>query len=118
MAYCILDCTAMKNGIRNLTAIIVLVGIVYYVSNYAGVIQEEIGVKGVSTQKAQGIAGEISSDVGTQLDVLAAQSMQLTLEDVVDGFARFQKIPRDIASVTEYAQEQYDHVVKSRATEK
>ncbi len=108
----------MKNGIRNLTAIIVLVGIVYYVSNYAGVIQEEIGVKGVSTQRAQGIAGQISSDVGSHLEVVAEQSMQLTLEDVVNGFVRFQKIPRDVSSVTQYVQEQYDHVVKSRATEK
>lgn len=104
----------MKHIMRNIIAIVVLIAVVYFVSNYAGVIQEQIGVKGASSQRAQGIAGQISSDVGTQVDAAREQVMQVKLADIVNGFSRFQRIPQDITNVKDYIQEQCDQVVHSR----
>jgi len=108
----------MKHIFRNIIAVIALVVVVYIVTNYAGVIQEQIGVKGVSTSRAQEIAGKIGSDVGSQVSAVGNQAMQLRLSDIVKEVSRFQRIPRDVAAIQAYVQEQYNGMVKSKEKKK
>jgi hypothetical protein len=103
----------MRNGFRNLIAIIALVAVVYIVSNYTGVIQQQVGVKGIRTDRAQDISSNISSDIGREIDAAQQKALQVNLGDVMHWVSRFQKIPRDINATKAYLQEQYDAMVKS-----
>jgi len=99
--------------LRNIIAVIVLIAIIYGVTNYAGQIQEQIGVKGASTSRAQEIAGKIGNDVGSQVDSAEKQAMQLKVSDIVNGLSRFQRIPQDTNSIKEFVQTQIGNVLQS-----
>ena len=100
--------------LRSIIAFVVLIALVYFISQYAGVIQQQIGVKGASTSKAQEITGKLSSDVGDQVDAAKDQAMHVSLSDVMTYLSRFQKIPQDINSAKNYIGEQYTNMVESK----
>ena len=108
----------MRNGFRNLIAIVALIAVVYIVSNYTGVIQQQVGVKGISTDRAQDISSNISSDIGREIDAAQQKALQVNLGDVMNGLSRFQKIPRDINAMKQYLQEQYDQLTSSSSAKK
>lgn len=95
-------------------AIIVLAGVVYLVTNYAGQIQQQVGVKGASTKRAQGIASNITNDVGSQVNNAKDQAMHINLSDVMNYLSRFKKVPQDANSVKSYVQTQVNSVLQSR----
>ena len=103
---------------RNVVAIIALFVVVFLVTSYAGWIQEQIGVKGASTTRAQNIAGKIGSDVGSQVDVAKQQAMHVSLPEVVTYFSRFQRIPKDISDIKNFTQEQVNNVLQSGSKKK
>lgn len=104
----------MRTHFRNVIAVVVLIAIIYGVTNYAGQIQQQVGVKGASTQRAQGIAGQISHDVGSQVDAAKQQAMHVSLSDVVGYLSRFQKVPEDINNIKNYVQTQANNMLESR----
>lgn len=104
----------MRNiHLRNFLAVIVLVGIVYVVTNYAGLLQQQVGVKGASTSRAQGIAGQLGNDVGSQVNSAEQQAMHLHVSDVINYFSRFQRVPQDFNSIKNYIQSEAGNVLES-----
>lgn len=104
----------MRTHLRNVIAVVMLVAVIYFVTNYAGQVQQQIGVKGASTSRAQGIAGHIASDVGTQVSSAEKQAMKMNISDFVSSLSRFQRIPRDINDIKNYAQSQVNDMLQSR----
>jgi TolA-binding protein len=104
----------MKSIFRNCIAIIVLVGVVYYVTNYSAVVQEQIGVKGASTSRAKEIAGQLSNDVGTQVNSAEKQLLQMKVSDIINGLSRFQRVPQDVNNIKNYVQTQANSVLESK----
>lgn len=103
--------------LRNFIAVAVLLVIVYVVTNYAGPIQEQLGIKGVSG-KGQGIAGQIGKDVGGEVGLAEQQVMQLKVSDVVNEISRFKRIPQDVKSITSFTQTQISNVLESKDKKK
>ena len=95
--------------LRNLLAVIVLVAIIYGVSNYYGLAQQTVGVKGASTQKAEEVSTEIQSDLGKQAEKAADSASSVTVGDIIGFFGRFQKIPEDLQNIKEYSEEQINN---------
>jgi hypothetical protein len=104
----------VRNIFRTLIAIVVLVAVVYFVTNYAGQIQQQVGVKGASTSRAQEIAGNITSDVGSQVNNAKNQAMHVNISDVMSYLSRFKKVPQDASNLKDYAQSQLNNVLKSK----
>lgn len=100
--------------LRTVIACIVLVGMVYFISQYSGEIQEKLGVKGASTSRAEEIQGKLSSDVNEHMETAQKQAMQWTIQDIVDYFGRFGRIPQDIMGTKDYVTEQYQNMVESK----
>jgi hypothetical protein len=73
-----------------------------------------VDVKGVSTEKAQKVTSEISSDIGDGVDAAKKQVFNIKIGDIVNIFSRFQKIPHDVQHIQMYVKEQVDGVVKSK----
>jgi hypothetical protein len=96
----------MVTVLRNIIAVVMLCAVIYLVSNYYDLAQETVGVKGVSTDKAQEIQEDIQSDLGKQADAAAENANALTVGEIIGFFGRFQKIPEDINNAREYAEEQ------------
>lgn len=71
-------------------------------------------VQGVSTQRAQDISGKIGSDVGDQVENARSYILDVKVADAVAGFARLQRVPKDVQAITSYTKEQVDHVLQSR----
>jgi sensor domain CHASE-containing protein len=105
--------TKRMKHLRNLLAVLVLVAVVYLVTNYAGQLQQQIGVKGASTSRAQGIAGQIGNDVGSQVNTVEQQAMHMSLSGALNYFSRFQRVPQDINSIKNYIQSQTSTMLKS-----
>ena len=99
---------------RNFIAVVILIAIVYGVTTYAGQIQQQIGVKGASTSRAREISGQISHDIGTQVNAAKNQAMQVSLLDIINYLSRFQRIPQDINSIKNYTQDQINNMLQSR----
>jgi hypothetical protein len=106
------------NHFRNVIAVVALIGVIYFATNYAGDIQQQVGVKGASTSRAQKIAGKIGSDVGQQVGAARDQAMQMSLSDVLNELSRFQRIPQDIQSAKDYLQAQTSNVLQSKNKKK
>ncbi|MGH7204426.1 MAG: hypothetical protein ACREHC_08335 [Candidatus Levyibacteriota bacterium] len=104
--------------LRSIIAVVLLIAIVYFVSQYSGLIQEKIGVKGASTSRAQEIGGQISSDVGKQVDTAKNQAMHVSLSDVMNYLSRFQRIPQDVNNAKDYVGQQYSNMVESKHAKK
>ena len=104
----------MRNIFRSFLALLILVGIAYVVTNYAGQVQQKIGVKGASTSRAQGIEGQISHDVGSQINSAEAQAMHVNVSDVLNGLSHFKEIPQAANSIKSYAQSTLSNVLQSR----
>jgi len=100
--------------LRNLIAVIALIVVAYLVTNYAGTIQQQVGVKGASTVRGQNIAGKISQDVGTQVNAAENQAMHINVSDVINYVSRFKRVPQDISSIKNYAQNQINTVLESK----
>jgi hypothetical protein len=107
----------MKTHFRNFIAVLALIVVVYIVTNYAGMIQQQVGVKGASTVRGQNIAGQISNDVGTQVDSAKDQAMHLNLSDVMNYISHFKRVPQDISSIRNYAQDQINNMLESKNSE-
>ncbi|MGI8420455.1 MAG: hypothetical protein ACR2LN_07505 [Candidatus Levyibacteriota bacterium] len=99
--------------LRSIIAVVLLIAIVYFVSQYSGLIQEKIGVKGASTSRAQEIGGQISNDVGKQVDTAKNQAMHVSISDVMSYLSRFQRIPQDVNNAKDYVGQQYTNMVES-----
>ena len=104
--------------LRNLIAVLALIVVVYLITNYAGLLQQKVGVKGASTVRGQAIAGQISHDVGTQVDAAKNQAMHVKLSDVINYFSRFQRVPQDINNIKSFAQDQINSVLQSEHKKK
>jgi hypothetical protein len=104
--------------LRNLIAVLVLIAIVYFATNYAGQLQQQVGVKGASTSRAQEIAGQIGGDVNSQVGSAEQQLMQVKVSDIVNGLSRFQRVPQDVTSIKDYVQTQANNVLESRDRKK
>jgi len=104
--------------LRNLIAVLALIIVVYLVTNYSGLLQQQVGVKGASTFRGQQIAGQISHDVGTQVDAAKNQAMHVNLTDVMNYFSRFQRVPQDVNSVKNFIQDQMNNVLESEHKKK
>jgi hypothetical protein len=100
--------------LRSVIAIVVLIAVVYFVSQYAGVFQEKIGVKGANTSRAQEIGGQLTSDVGQQVGAVQNQAMHVSLSDVMNYLSRFQKIPNDINNAKDYVGQQYVNLTSKK----
>ena len=105
----------MRKVVHNVIGVVALVAVVYIVSNYTGVIQEKVGVKGASTSRAQDISSNISSDLGTQFGAVEKKALDINVGDIIHGLSRFQKIPNDITSAKVYLLDQYNHISSSSA---
>ena len=101
--------------LRNLIAVLVLIAIIYFATNYAGQLQQQVGVKGASTSRAQEIAGQIGNDVNSQAGSAEKQLMQVKISDIVNGLSRFQRVPQDANSIKNYLQTQANNMLESRA---
>lgn len=104
----------MKKILRNFIAVIVLIGVIYLVTNYAGQVQQQVGVKGASTSRAQEIAGNITNDVGSQVNNAKNQAMHINLTDVMNYLSRFKRVPQDATNLKNYAQSQLNNVLQSK----
>ena len=103
--------------LRNVIAVLALIVVIYLVTNYSGMLQQKIGVKGASTVRGQQVAGKVVNDIGTQVDAAKDQAMHVSLSDVMNYFSRFQRVPQDITSIKNYAQEQVNSVLESKDRE-
>ncbi len=100
----------MVTILKNIIGVLLLVGVIYFVSNYFGLVQETVGVKGASTEKAEEISEEIQSDINKQAEKAADNASNVTVGEIITFFGRFQKIPEDIANVQEYSVNQINNV--------
>ncbi|MBA3723932.1 MAG: hypothetical protein H0W89_03480 [Candidatus Levybacteria bacterium] len=100
----------MLTVLKNIIGVVLLIGVVYVVSNYFGLVQETVGVKGASTEKAEEISEEIQSDINKEAEKAADNASNVTVGEIINFFGRFQKIPEDIANVQEYSIEQINNV--------
>lgn len=98
----------MKTLFRNFIAFTALIAIVYFVTNYYGSIQETIGVKGMSTQKAQEITKDINKDISKEIHNAGEKIGEIKISDIIAGLSRFQKIPQDFTNTKEYIEEQIE----------
>jgi hypothetical protein len=102
----------MMTVLRTIIGVVLIVAIGYFITNYSGMLQQQIGVKGASTDKAHEVSKQISNDVGQEVDAAKDKAMDVKVKDVVGFFNRFQKIPEDVNSARNYVQEQIDNVIK------
>lgn len=100
--------------LKNILVIVFIVGFVFVATNYSGLLKDQIGVKGASTDRAKEISGQMGSDIGAQIDMVKKQVMDVKVSDLVNGLSRAQKIPEDFNKSTDYLKEQIDNVLKSR----
>ena len=98
--------TRCMKHLRNFIAVIVLIGVIYFVTNYVGDIQKQVGVKGASTSRAQEIAGNITHDVGTQVDSAKNQAMHISFSDVMNYISRFKRVPQDATAIKNYVNQE------------
>ena len=104
----------MKNLFRNFIAFVVLFGLVYFVANNFGTAQQMVGVKGVSTKKAQDVTKALNSDINQQVNSTIKKTGDIKLSDIMNELSRFQKIPQDINNVKNFAQEQIKNFTKKK----
>ena len=104
----------MRNIFRSFLALIILAGVGYVITNYSGQVQQKIGVKGASTSRAQEIEGQISHDVGSQINFAEGQAMHINVSDVLNGLSHFKEIPQDANSIKNYAQSTLSNVLQSK----
>lgn len=104
----------MKTVLRNTLAVAAIIVIISFATNYSGLIKEQVGVKGASTDRAQEISQEIGSDINEHVNDAKEQALQVNVKDVIDFFGRFQKIPEDVTNAKEYVQDQVSSVLESR----
>lgn len=71
-------------------------------------------VKGTSTQRAEDISSQIKSDIASSAAVLKEQVLNVRVADALGEFHRIQKIPRDINSLKEFAQDQLTNLLKKK----
>lgn len=101
----------MKSLFRTLIAVVLLGAIAYLVYNYYGVVQNAVGVKGASTQKAQEVTESVKSDLNQQADKAAESASQVTVGEIVGFFTRFQKIPEDVSNARSYLESQAESLM-------
>ncbi len=109
--------------LKNISLLIALVVVVYLVANYGGSFKNQAmallnipgsSVKGASTERAQEISDKFKSDLGSQVDIITSQVLNLKVSDAIDGFSRLQKIPKDIKSIEDYTTEQINNFSKKK----
>jgi hypothetical protein len=102
---------------------ILLVGIVYFVANYAENGKNQLlfllnipgsSVKGASTDRAHEISQDFATDIGKQVESAKTQAMEIKIGDIVGFFARLQKIPHDMGAMESYVKEQTGNMLESR----
>lgn len=112
---------------KNISLIIALLVVVYFISHYAGGLKSEIlkffnipgsSVQGTSTKRAQEISEKIQSDIGDQIDIAREQFLNVTLGDVINDLSRLQKIQHDFNSLKDYTEEKVNNVLKSEPSQK
>lgn len=112
---------------KNISLIVALVAIVYFVSHYAGFAQSELmkmfnipgsSVAGASTKKAEEISEKIKSDVEGQLGILQKQALSLTIGDAINSLSRLQKVQKDFNSLKDYTEEKVNDVLESKSSQK
>ncbi|MBI3887471.1 hypothetical protein HY310_00190 [Candidatus Microgenomates bacterium] len=112
-----------RTVLKNISLLLALVAIVYFVANYTGLAKNTIlsllnvpgtEVKGASTKRAEEISDKLGSDIGNLLEQTKIQALQFTLGDAITGLSHLQKVPQDIHSMQEFTTKQIDSVLKSR----
>lgn len=112
----------MKKVIVKGFALILLLGVVYGVANYTGLVASyaklylpfSVDVKGASTKKAQEISGKLATDVERGVDQATNQALQFTLGDLLQSVSRGQKIVQDAQVMKDSLIEQVSTVVGGR----
>jgi hypothetical protein len=96
--------------LRNLIAVIVLIGVVYAVTNYSDVIKQETGIKIIGSDKGKGIAGQVLGDATSQVNNVKNQAMHINVSDVLNYLSRFKRVPQDITSVKDFIGQQVSSI--------
>ncbi|HSX08955.1 MAG TPA: hypothetical protein VLF93_02270 [Candidatus Saccharimonadales bacterium] len=96
--------------LRNLIAVVVLIGVIYAVTNYAGVIQQETGITMIGSDKGKSIAGQVLGDATFQVNNVKNQAMHVNISDVMSYLSRFKRVPQDISSAKEFVTQQVSSI--------
>ncbi len=112
----------MRSILRNLFIMGILIGIIYGITNYNGVIQYEAAkllhlssshVAGASTKvEDEKIGPEIGKEVAHGVEGVKKQALNVKVGDVISTLGRAEKIIHDAQSVTTYVKEQIQHLLK------
>ncbi len=109
--------------IRSIIGMILLVGIVYFVANYAESGKNQLlfllhisgsSVQGASTERAHEISQDFATDIGKQVERVKEQALDIKIGDIIGVFARLQKIPHDIGTAESFIKEQSGNMLESR----
>jgi len=113
--------------VRSIVAVLLLVGIVFGATQYAGFINDQAttffhqssgSVKGAKTDKAHEITDKFGSDLEDQVEEVKKQAMNVKIGEVISTFSRIQKIPQDIKSFGVYVKDQAEDMLKSKVGNK
>jgi hypothetical protein len=96
--------------LRNLIAVVVLIGVVYAITNYSGLIQQETGIKIIGSDKGKGIAGQVLGDTTTQVNNVENQAMHINVSDIMNYLSRFKRVPQDINSAKDFIGQQISSI--------
>lgn len=101
--------------IKNIFIILLITALVYFTVNNLSFVknqiasmlhipQQDLGV--LSTEKGQHLARQFNTDIGSQVNTLGKNALNLKIGDALTYFSRMQKIPKDIHSAESYVTNQ------------
>ena len=100
----------VRSIFRNFIAVIVLIGVVFAVTNYSGLIQQETGIKMFGSDKGKGIAGQVLGDATSQVNNVKNQAMHVNVSDILNYLSRFKRVPQDINSAKDFIGQQVSSI--------
>lgn len=107
--------------IRSVCALIIVIVIVFAVTNFSGPIQKEMGsVLGVkiAPKQSESLPVQIQQDVNTSIQDAAEQSKELKVEDVLGFFGQAQKIVKDYQSIQKEVEKKVSEFYEEKQDEK
>ena len=104
----------MGKTFKNIGIFLFLILLVYLATNFGAPLKDQVfsalhigSVKGSSTEKNKEVSKKVKTDLGSQMDNVKKQALNVRIIDVMNGFNRLKKIPQDISHVKEYTMEQF-----------
>lgn len=101
--------------IKPIFLLVLLVVGVFFISHYAGPATNQLfsllnlsdsNVKGASTQRAEELTQQFSSDIGKQVDTAKQSVLNVKVADMLHGLSRLEKIPHDASLLKDYIDNQ------------